>query len=206
MHASAIVGDEGEHAVIVNILTFVLVAVVGGLASSWYMIEKGSRLTTRVAGPWLTWTAAGRPEADPYTRAHFMRRGMLPISSAYAQSWSAETDSDGQALYSSCEYLIEGEEPQAAFWSLTVFDDKGELILNSAERHAYNSATVMRAPGSRIEIVLARSASPGNWLPTGGAGRLVLQLVLEEPRSQAGRGLAAVGNGAMPAIRRLACR
>lgn len=191
---------------LVNVLMFVVVGVLGGIASSWYIIEKGSRLTTLSSGPWQVWTAAGRPDADPYTRAHFMRRGMLPMSTALAYTWAATADSDGQALYSSCEYLVEGEEPAAAFWSLAVFDDKGDLIPNPAERHSFNSSTVMRSSNGRLEVVLARNARPGNWLPTAGAGRLTLHLTVEEPRGGAGRGPGSAAQAAMPAIRRLACR
>ena len=56
-------------------------AVGGGLGTAWYMVEAGSRLSTRSFGPWTTWTAAGRPDADPYTRAHTARNALLPLVS-----------------------------------------------------------------------------------------------------------------------------
>jgi hypothetical protein len=185
---------------IANVVMFVLVAVVGGLASSWYMIEKGSPLSTRRIGPWTTWVAAGRADADPYTRAHHVRRGTLPVSSTLTRTYQTLSDSDGQALYSSCEYIVEGPEPDAAFWSLAVFDEKGRLIPNPAERHSYNSATLMRSPGGRFGLTLSRNARPGNWLPTGGAGRLALQMVIEDPRLPEGQ------EPALPVIRRISCR
>lgn len=188
-----------------NVIIFVLLAIGGGLGSAWYMIERGSRLTTRTVGPWITWTAAGRPEADPYTRAHFTRRGTLPITTALAYTYRANTDSEGQTLFSTCEYVIEGEEPRAAFWSLAAFDDKGRLIPNPAERHGFNSATLMRGPASKLDVILARSARPGNWLPTGGAGRIALVFTVEEPRGPSG-GMPGPGQVPMPTIRRVTCR
>lgn len=186
---------------ILNVLLFIGVAVLGGLGSSWYMVEKGSRLTTRTSGPWITWTAAGRADADPYTRAHFLRRGMLPVSAALTQTFEASTDSDGLVLYSTCEYLVEGAEPQASFWSLAAFDEKGNMIQNLAERHSFNSATIMRPASGRLEIRLARNARPGNWLPTGTVGRFTLLLSLQE---------AVPGEDgapqALPTIRKVACR
>ncbi len=131
---------------------------------------------------------------------------MLPVSSSLAQIYQAGADSDGKALYSSCDYVVEGEEPNAAFWSIAVFDEGGRLIPNAAERYSFNSATVMRSAGGRLDIRLARSARPGNWLPTGGAGRITLLFTLEEPR------IAGVGSGGetrapeLPTIRRIACR
>lgn len=185
---------------IVRVVTFVLIAVIGGLASAWYMVEKGSPLTTERSGPWITWTQAGRADADPYTRAHFARRGMLPMSAAIGQTYEARTDSDGQALYSTCEYVVQGPEIDAPFWSLSVFDDKGNLIPNAAERYGFNSATLMRTPGGNFGITLARNARPGNWIPTGGAGRLSVQLMIEEPRT------SDRDPPTLPEIRRIACR
>lgn len=189
---------------IVNMIMFVMIAVVGGLGSSWYMIERGSRLTTWSVGPWSVWLAAGRADADPYTRAHFMRRGMLPVSSALALTFEARTDNGGERLHSSCEYLIEGAEPPSGFWSLSVFDEHGRLIPNPAERYAYNSATALRGPGGSLSIALARNARAGNWLPTGGAGRITLLMTVEEPRDSGGA--AASQSWRPPEIKRLGCR
>lgn len=155
---------------IANVILFVGIAVFGGLGSSWYMIEKGSRLTTRVSGPWVTWTSAGRMDADPYTRAHYLRRGMLPFSSATTDTYQATNDSDGQQLHSACEYAIDGAEPRAAFWTLSVFDENGSLIANAADRHSFNSATIMRPANGKLDVRLARNARAGNWLPTGALG------------------------------------
>ena len=129
---------------IANVILFVGLAVIGGLGSSWYMIEKGSPLTTIRSGPWVAWKSAGRADADPYTRAHFLRRGMLPVSSSLAYTYQATADSDGQTLYSSCDYAVEGEEPRVAFWTLAVFDEAGQLIPNPAERYA-RPADMLRA-------------------------------------------------------------
>lgn len=186
---------------IINAIMFVGIAILGGLGSSWFMIEKGSRLTTRSSGPWTTWTAAGRADADPYTRAHFLRRGMLPVSATLSLSYQASTDSDGQALYSSCDYSIEGSEPLAAFWSLSVFDEKGGAIPNPADRFSFNSATIMRPANGMLDVRLSRNARPGNWLPTGGAGRITLMMTIDEPEANDDRRAAV-----LPAIRRISCR
>jgi hypothetical protein len=195
---------------IANVMMFLLIAVGGGLGSCWYMIERGSSLTTHKAGPWRAWIAAGQADADPYTRAHFIRRGMLPVSSTLAVTFEALTDSEGQRLHSSCEYTIDGVEPPARFWSLSVFDDQGRLIPNAADRFSYNSATLLKSPGGRLSIALARSARSGNWLPTGGAGRISLVLTIEESTAtlvQSGNpDDAGAGTWQPPGIRRVNCR
>ena len=125
------------------------------------------------------------------------------VSSSLAYTYQATADSDGQSLYSSCDYAVEGEEPRVAFWTLAVFDEAGQLIPNPAERYAFNSASVMRPANGGIDIRLARNARPGNWLPTGGAGRISLVFTLEEPRAT---GTDESRSPPLPSIRRIACR
>ena len=193
---------------IANVIFFVGIAIVGGLGTSWLMIDKGSPLTTRASGPWVMWTEAGRADADPYTRAHFMRRGLLPISTTLSHAYQANADSGGELLYSSCDYVIEGREPDATFWTLSVFDEHGRNIPNAADRHSFNSATLMRTTTNKLDVRLARNARPGNWLPTGGAGRISLLLTLDEPRKVTTPGTNAEVDAPqeLPTIRRLTCR
>lgn len=180
-------------------------SVAAGWASSWYMVEAGTRLTTRNIGPWVSWVSAARPDADPYTRAHFARSGSLPLSAGVAATWEARTDTGKQRLHSSCDYLVEGAL-DAPWWGLAVFDDRGRLISNAAERHAYTSETVALGADGRFSVTLGRDARPGNWLPTGGAGRLVLQLTVLDQRSALAEDGQTPNAPQLPQIRRLACR
>ena len=181
-----------------------MLAVGGGLGTAWYMIEAGSRLSTRTSGPWTTWTAAGRPDADPYTRAHTVRNGLLPLSSTLELTYQAKADSRGGRLHSGCDYVIvlEGIDG-GAWWSLAAFDSQGELIQNPAERYAFSSASVMREPDGEAIITLARDARPGNWLPIGGT-RVNLVLTVQDAAWA-----AAVYEGSaktLPPIQRLSCK
>ncbi len=153
---------------------FIGVVLILGLGSSWYMIERGSRLTTITVGPWVSWISAGRPDADPYTRAHEARLGILPLSTEVAQTFIAKRDSEGHTLHSSCDYVIEGREMPAFWWSLTVFDADGRLIPNGLGRSTFTSDTMAINPDGSFAATLSRDAHPGNWLPVGGAGRLAL--------------------------------
>jgi hypothetical protein len=191
---------------ILNIGTFLVIALGFGIWSSWAMIEHGSSLTTRSNGPWVLWTAAGKPEADPYTRAHFARVGSLPLSPTAIHAWEAHVDEDGQKLHSSCEYAVEGTELAVDWWSLAVFDEQGGLITNAANRYAFNSRTMARSPDGSYLVALARDARPGNWLPTGGAGRLVLVMSQLAPRPNATSAEVTAAARALPSVRRLGCR
>ena len=153
---------------------FIGVVLILGLGSSWYMVERGSSLTTVTVGPWVSWTSAGRPDADPYTRANAARLGIMPLTTAVSQTYVARVDDEGRALHSSCHYAVEGHEATGFWWSLAVYDAQGRMIPNTLGRFAFTSDTVaVNSDGSYL-VALSRDANPGNWLPVGGAGKLVL--------------------------------
>lgn len=157
---------------------FIGFVLITGIGSSWYMVDTGSALTTERVGPWVTWLSAARPDADPYTRAHFARMGTLPMSTEVAQTLISRYDDSGSRLHSSCEYVVKGHDIAGSWWSLSVFDDDGRVISNPAERYTFTSDTIALKPGGDYAVTLARDARPGNWLPTGGAGRLALVLTI----------------------------
>ncbi len=184
---------------------FIGAVLILGLGTSWYMIDVGTPLTTVRQGPWIGWTSGGRADADPYTRAHFTRLGSLQLSAENLLTYVAHTDSDGRRLHSSCDYSVEGHEPGTNWWSITVFNDRGELIANPAQRYAFTSQTIAIRPDGTFVVTLARDARPGNWLPTGGAGRLALTLTTIDATAP-----VLVKSGAapkpLPVIRRIQCR
>jgi hypothetical protein len=190
---------------LVNIAAFVLLAVGGGLGTAWYMMESGTRLSTRTLGPWVTWTTAGRPEADPYTRAHTVRNALLPITTTLELTYVATTDSSGGRLHSACEYAIVMDDLEIAWWGIAAFDGRGGLIHNAADRYAFNSETVMREPDGHAVITLARDARAGNWLPIGGGSRITLVLTVQDAAWAAASSVSGAPRP-LPEIQRVACR
>lgn len=188
-----------------NLAVFLGVSLGGGLGTAWYMIEAGSRLSTRTFGPWVTWPAAGRPDADPYTRAHIARNGLLPLSSTAELAFKAKTDSNGSRLSSACDYAVVMEGFAPAWWDLAVYDGRGRLVANAADRHAFNSSTAMQELDGRTVIAVARDARPGNWLPSGRSNRIMLVLTVQDATWT-----NAIHNGetprSMPRIVRSECR
>ena len=185
-------------------LAVVAIVLFGGLGTSWYMVEAGSRLTTARKGPWLVWTSAARPDADPYTRAHFVQAGTLPVSAEVERTYVARVDDGGERLHSSCEYALEGKLTKAGWWSLAVFDERGRLIPNPADRYAFTGQTVAVTSAGGFIVALAREARPGNWLPVGGAGRLAIVLNVVDQRTP--DSASVPDDFALPTIRKVACR
>ena len=184
-----------------NVLLYTAVVLIVGVGSSLYAIDSGTRLTTARNGPWVMWSQAAQRDVDPYTRARYAKIGSLPVSASIAATGEARWDAEGRRLPSSCEYLIEADPIDAAWFSIAVYDDKGLLIPNSADRYSFTSQSLASNPDGSFFIVLARDARPGNWLPVGGAGRLVLVLTILEPKPS-----VADASHALPSIRRIGCR
>lgn len=183
---------------------FLGIVLIGGVGTSWYMVDAGSRLTTIAVGPWTTWPAAATSDADPYTRAHYARTGILPLSGEYAHTYIARTDSEGRGLHSSCVYAVEGRDLANYWWSLTAFDSKGRPIPNTADRYTYTRDTTALDPDGSFTITLSRDTEPGNWLPIGGAGRVTLVYTVID------LGIVAVGDDgeierSLPVIERKSC-
>jgi hypothetical protein len=192
-------------AVLTRFALFLGIAVAGGIGSAWVMIHSGSRISTAMQGPWVTWSQAGRPDADPYTRAHTVRLGLLPVNPSLALTFHARTDADGNRLHSSCDYVVEIDPLDASWWSLAAFDDSGRVIRNAAQRHAFNTATIVRESDGKATVVLARDARPGNWLPTAGAGNVTLALFVQDQRWAQQSPDEQNKQRPLPGIRKLGC-
>ncbi len=195
---------QSAFSLIVRICVFLLIAVGGGTASSWYAVESGMPFNTERVGPWLRWTGAGRPDADPYSRTHFARRPQLLFNANLSARYESWTDSRGRRLHSSCDYLVEGRNISAPWWSLAVFDGNGRLITNAARRYSFNKGTVAYSPDGSFAIRLAREARPYNWLPTTRAGQLVI--VFEAQKSSGATDVLNRDTVTLPTIKRLSCR
>ena len=197
---AVVINRTADYAMFIG---FVLIA---GIGSSWYMVDTGSALTTERVGPWVTWLSAARPDADPYTRAHFARMGTLPMSTEVAQTLISRYDDSGSRLHSSCEYVVKGHDIAGSWWSLSVFDDDGRVISNPAERYTFTSDTIALKPGGDYAVTLARDARPGNWLPTGGAGRLALVLTIVDLGLGSSEKDREEEKNPIPTIDQVACR
>ena len=183
----------------------VALVITTGLWSSRTMINRGYAISTDTYGSWRQWRVEGRRDADPYSRAHLSGSGMLRISSDSAGVFDASVDSQGASLHSSCDYVIEGANMGGLWWSLTVFDSRGDLIANDASRFTFTSDTAALNPDGSFIITLGRDARPGNWLPTGGAGRLVLNFTILDPATGLSNDARVERNKLLPAIRREGC-
>ncbi len=199
-----VAGNIAEFAV------YAAIAVGIGLASAWYMVDYGSRLTVERQAPWQRWTIAGAPGADPYTIAHFARAGWLPLSTVYAHYFLATKDSNGEALYADCDYTVSGPAPASRRWTLAAFDPNGLGIDPGLGRPVISSSTALLGPEATLSIKLSAATSPGNWLGLSGGARMQLLFTQYGRTDHAVRssasGTAVSAPAAMPSIVRAGCR
>jgi hypothetical protein len=189
----------------IGLILTIMLAVAVGIWSSRYMVSRGSPLSADMYGPWQHWRDVGREAADPYTKAHIASTGKLRIASDSAGIFEARTDTFGARLHSSCDYVIEGSNMAGLWWSLAVFDARGHLIANDANRYAFTADTVAPNPNGSFIVTLGRDARPGNWLPTSGAGRLVLVFTVLDPATGISNAARLARFKSLPVIRREGC-
>jgi hypothetical protein len=189
----------------IGLILTLMLAVAVGIWSSRYMVARGSPLSADMYGPWQQWRDIGRESADPYTRAHMITTGKLRISADSAGTFEARTDSQGARLHSSCNYVLDGSNMRGLWWSLAVFDARGYLIANDADRYEFTADTVAPNPNGSFVVTLGRDARPGNWLPTSGAGRLVLVFTVLDPATGLSAEERATRDKLLPVITREGC-
>ncbi|MFN3350881.1 DUF1214 domain-containing protein [Pseudorhodoplanes sp.] len=165
------------HLLIGLLLAFAVAASVG-LGATLYTLQGGPPFGALSVGPWTAWPRIGTAEIDPYARALIVRSGELPVGAGDGIAFMATRDDDGAVLDGRCDVELTGITPQARFWTLTLYDEDGQLVGNALNRHGFTSQEVVRKSDGAIEIAVAPRARAGNWLPTGGIERYVLILRL----------------------------
>ena len=148
------------------------------LGSTWYAVSHG-RLDRR-ADHWRLDGApqVGTAEIDPYARAEIERRGELPVALGDGIAFIAQTDDAGRPLDGRCDVTLTRDTPQARFFTLTLYDRRGQLVGNIVNRYGFTSQELLRKADGSFDVTVAPRARPGNWLPTGGIERYQLVLRL----------------------------
>jgi hypothetical protein len=180
----------------------VAVAIIVGVGSAWYAIERGTIFGAVTVGGWTAWPREGSPDADPYSLAMLARTGEVPLGAGEGIAFTATADTDGAALSGHCDYDIVGNTPAARLWTLTATDGDGALMANVAHRPGFHSREIVRDTAGDFRIRVSSSVQPGNWLPIAGVDRFRLELRLYDTPLTTGSQLATL---TMPEIRKVAC-
>jgi hypothetical protein len=80
--------------------------------------------------------------------------------------------------------------PTSAFWSLTMYDEKGFQVANPLDRFAIGDRDTLKFNSDGSLDIFIQNESPGsdkesNWLPAPATGRLGLTMRLYAPKAEA---------------------
>ena len=185
-----------------SLFAFVVAALVG-LGATYFALSRGAAFGALSIGSWTSWPRSGTVDADPYARATIARTGQLPMALGDGVSFSAQADDSGRLLDGRCNVVVSGITPAARFWTLTLYNNAGELVANSVGRYGFTSEEIVRNADGSFVIDVGPRASPGNWLPTGGIERY--GLVLRFYDTAIGVATRASREVPMPAIKTRRC-
>jgi hypothetical protein len=188
--------------ILMTLVALVLASAVG-LGATWMTATRGVDLATLKIGAWTARPRAGTSDIDPYARASIARSGELPVGTGDGVSFSASADDARKPLDGRCDVVVSGVTPAARFWTLTLYDMKGDLVANAMNRYGFTSQEIVRASDGSFELRIASRARAGNWLPTGGIDRY--QLVLRLFDTPVGVATRTQRDAPMPSIATVAC-
>ncbi len=158
--------------IFVTFLTLLIGAIVG-LSTTWIIATRGLNVGAITIGAWTAQPKSGTSNIDPYSRASIARSGELPIGTGDGITFIATADDTKRALDGRCDVIVSGVTPAAQFWTLTVYDIKGQIIANALQRYGFTSQEIVRKSDGTFEVRIAARARAGNWLPTGGVDRYI---------------------------------
>jgi len=184
-----------------GLLAFV-VALILGLGSAVAVVVHLPKNLTVNNGPWQTNLAVGSAQSGMYMRATVALAGLFALNKSETIYFLARTDDDGLPLRSRCEYIVEGGDLNARWWSITLYGWDCYLIPNEAGRHSYNGKNIGRETDDRFRIHVSSASKEGNWLPSGDQRRMYLTLRLYNPAPEVYQNPGTV---ALPSIKRVRC-
>ena len=187
------------------ILTLLSLAIAIGLGgySVWYALNAQDGVGAIRIGQWTAFPEVGTLAADPYSKARVAREGVLALGQAEGLAFVAERDDADEPLRRECTYTIEGSYPTARFWTLYAADQSlGVIDTGKPRQAALQSYQVLRRPDNSVVISVGNRPAPGNWLLTGGSGKMYFVLTFYDTPIASSTGLSDV---TLPRILKAGC-
>jgi len=187
---------------ILSFLVAIAVAIGGGTASVWYVLQAQEGVGALTVGGWTAFPSIGTPDADPYAKARIARDGVLPLGRAEGLAFIADRDSAGNRLRRECDYRIEGVTPTARFWTLFAADETLVALGDGSGVAAVQSRQILRKADNSFTVAVGPHPMQGNWVRVGGVGPLAIVLTLYDTPVTGGSGLSAFE---LPQVLRAGC-
>jgi hypothetical protein len=179
-----------------------LAGLLGGGLIALFLAFGPAELGGVRMGPWQTNPLIGSTDADPVMRAIIARRGLLALRQTETIYFSADHDDQGRQLVETCRYRMNfTAEPQARWWSVTLYASDEYLAVNGLNAHSFSADHAANSPAS-VAIAAERPPGPDHWVSSANAGAFNLTLRLYHPDDGV---LADVTTANLPTIERLNC-
>src|ERR1700754_2100404 len=184
-------------------LLSLMIATVVGLGTTWVTSTRGVNVGTITIGAWTARPKTGTSDIDPYSRASIARSGELPVGTGDGITFSTTKDDAQRRLDGRCDVVVKGVTPPARFWTLTLYDMKGQLVANALRRYGFTSQEIVRESNGSFEIRISSRSRAGNWLPTAGVDHYFLVLRLYD--TPVGVGTRTQKDAPMPSVTTVGC-
>ncbi len=190
--------------IIINAAIVLFIGLLLGGISANFALQRTHGIGAVNTGPWSAWPFVGGAQVDPYTSAKATSDGTIPLGAAEGLAFEAINDQDGKRLSKECNYEVAGQTSSARLWTLSAYDDAGNLVVNdAAQKSALYSGNLVRYPDSSFVIKISSTPRSGNWMITKGSGdfKLILRLYDTPITSNSG-----VIDPQMPRIKLIGCQ
>ena len=84
----------------------------------------------------------GDANRDIYTRAFVSQYGTFALAKPEAAYFSASIDIEENLLSGNCSYKLTGEDIEAKWWAITLYDKDGFLTQNNEKLYSFNSENI----------------------------------------------------------------
>lgn len=152
-------------------IVYVIVGVATGAFSAYLAIQNAGVEAVSNGNPWLSRAEAMEGGDGFYVRSHYLIEGRLPPAQGQLVEATAETDSEGQPLTTTCRYRLASTGPLPRWWSLAVTGWGND---GTSRQTVADSDTVIRNPDGSVIIIASRTPQPGNWLKAPDARRFTI--------------------------------
>lgn len=129
---------------------------------------------------------------DKHQRALIAKVGLFALRESEVLYFVASEDSDGNPLNAQNDYVLEGNNLDARYWSYTMYGHDYFLVPNDAKIYGYNLESIKYLPidtastysediPKSYQIHLSSQPKGENWLPSGNEEQFHITLRMYQP-------------------------
>lgn len=140
---------------------YLAIGALVGIATAIGSVDMFGSSVLKSDGPWRSWNTSADSDTAFYASAHYLLNGRLPPAPGQLLEMTADRDSDGELISSSCSYNISGPAWRHLWWSLAAATSGGAAPRVSGM--ITSDSFVYEKDGS-FKAAVSLNPAPGNWV------------------------------------------